>query len=312
MNLKRLSYFLRIAELGSMNRASEVLHIAQPALTRQIHLLEKELGAALFTRTARGMQLTNEGEQLRAEVVGPLRQLDFAFQNARLPAGKVEGSVSLGMPPSVRYVLAQPLIGRVSASEPAIKVRIIEGQADHLVEWLVGGQIDIALLYGPSPDDRIIDRAMVVEDLMLVGCRESALSPDKPVNFKRLSRYPLILPGSRHGIMSTLEKNAYITKTNIDIILRIDSLELTKQLVMSGDGFTILPYSAFSKEHEAGLLSHARIENPVLTRQIVTAATAQCRVPRIISRLDVLIQQEISALAASGKWPGKLLINPEA
>ena len=81
---------------------------------------------------------------------------------------------------------------------------------------------------------------------------------------------------------------------------------------MSGDGFTILPYSAFSKEHEAGLLRHARIENPVLTRQIVTAATAQCRVPRIISRLDVLIQQEISTLAASGKWPGKLLVNPEA
>jgi len=312
MNLKRLNYFLRIAELGSMSRASEVLHIAQPALSRQIHLLEKELGAALFTRTARGMQLTNEGEQLRAEIIGPLRQLDFAFQNARLPAGKVEGGVSLGMPPSVRYVLAQPLMRRVCAAEPGIRVRIIEGQTDHLVEWLIAGQIDIALLYGPSPDERIIDRGMVVEDMMLVGSIASALSAKKPVNFKRLSRYPLILPGSRHGIMSTLEKNAYITKTNINIILRVDSFELTKQLVVSGDGFTILPYSAFSKEHEAGLFSYARIENPVVTRQIVTAATAQCRVPRIISRLDVLIQQEISALAASGIWPGKLLINPDA
>jgi LysR family transcriptional regulator, nitrogen assimilation regulatory protein len=311
MNLKRLSYFLRIAELGSMNRASEVLHVAQPALTRQIHLLEKELGAVLFTRTARGMQLTREGEQLRAEVIGPLRQLDFAFQNARLPAGKVEGSVSLGMPSSVRCVLAHPLISRVAAAEPGIKMRIIEGQTDHLVEWLIAGQIDIALLYGPSPDHRIIDRGMVVEDLMLVGSRESALSPDKPVNFKRLSRFPLILPGSRHGIMSTLEKNAYITKTNINIILRIDSFELTKQLVMSGAGYTILPCSAFITEHEAGLVTYTRIENPVLTRQIVTAATEQCRVPRIISRLDVLIQQEISVLAASGRWPGKLLINPD-
>lgn len=311
MNLKRLSYFLRIAELGSMNRAAEVLHIAQPALTRQIHLLEKEIGTVLFTRTGRGMQLTKEGEQLRAEIIAPLQQLDSAFKSARMPSGKVGGSVSLGMPASVRYVLAQPLINRVAKAEPSIKLRIVEAQADHLIEWLIAGTIDMALLYGPSPDARMNDRGMVVEDLLLVGSREAALSPNKPVNFKNLAKVPLILATSRHGVMPTLEKNAYITKTRINITQHVDSFELIKQLVISGAGYTILPYSAFMREHEAGLLSYTRIQNPVLTRQIVTAATAQCRVPGIVSRLDVLIQQEISALSANGRWPGKLLINPE-
>lgn len=311
MNLKRLSYFLRIAELGSMNRAAEVLHIAQPALTRQIHLLEKEIGTVLFTRSGRGMKLTKEGEQLRAEITSPLQQLDSAFKGARMPSGKVGGSVTLGMPASVRYVLAQSLINRVAKTEPSIKVRIVEGQVDHLIEWLIAGKIDMALLYGPSPDERVTDRGMVVEDLMLVGSKESALTPNKPVNFKNLAKVPLILTSSRHGIVPTLEKNSYITKTKINITQHVDSFELIKQLVISGAGYTILPYSAFMREHEAGLLSYAKIQNPVLTRQIVTAATQQCRVPGLVSRLDVLIQQEISSLAANGRWPGKLLINPD-
>jgi DNA-binding transcriptional LysR family regulator len=311
MNFTRLRYFLRIAELGSMNRASEALHIAQPALTRQIRLLESEFGARLFTRTARGMRLTAEGEQLRAAVNGPLRQLDFAFHNAKLASGKVEGSVNLGMPPSIRYAMALTLMHRVAAAEPNLKLHVVEGAVDHLVEWLVAGRIDLALLYGPSPDDRIVDRGMLMEDLLLVGAGGSSLSPDNAIDFKRLPKYPLILPGARHGIMAILEKNCYITKVSLHIIHQLESFQLIKDLVIAGAGYTILPYSAFVKEHQAGLMGFARIDNPVLTRQVVTSATGQCRIPRVISRLDVLIQQEIAALAASGLWPGKLLVHPD-
>jgi DNA-binding transcriptional LysR family regulator len=236
MSLKRLSYFLRIAELGSMSRASEALHIAQPALTRQIHILEQELGISLFTRTARGMQLTPEGEQLQTDIMGPLRQLEFAFQKARLLSGKPESNISLGMPPSVRYALAQPLTRRVIQAEPSIKMRIVEGHLDHLIEWLVAGKIDMALLFGSPSDDRIIHRGIILEDLMLVGSIDSGLYPDRSINFKELSKFPLFISGSRNGIISTLEKSAYLTKTNIKIIQQVDSFELIKDLVISGEG----------------------------------------------------------------------------
>lgn len=311
MNIKRLSYFLRIAELGSMNKASEALHIAQPALTRQINLLETELGITLFMRNARGMQLTEEGKQLRAEISSPMRVLDAAFRNARLPAGQAEGVVTLGLTSSVRYVLAQPLISRIAETAPHVKLHIVEGQIDHLIEWLIAGRIDIALIYGPSPDSRIIDRDMLIEDLVLVGSAASALSPDHPINFNALADFLLLLPSSRHGMMATLEKNSYITGTTLNIS-PVDSFELIKQLVISGKGYTILPYSAIMREHEAGLLRYTRIDNPMLTRKIVTAATEQCRVPRLILRLDILIQEEILALSAAGRWPGKILINSNA
>jgi LysR family transcriptional regulator, nitrogen assimilation regulatory protein len=311
MNLRRLGYFQKIAELGSLNRASEVLRIAQPALTRQIHLLEEEVGTALFERTARGVRLTEAGERFRDEIVAPLRMLNFAYSNLRLSRGQVEGAVSIGMPPTIIYVLAQPLLRRLAEAEPGISLHIVEGQVDNLIEWLVGGRIDVALLYGAMPDARITDRGMLVEDLLLVGAGDSGLSLNKPIGFKTLSNFPLILPGSRHGVMAVLEKSSYITKTNLNVAYQIDSLPLTKELVGSGAGYTILPYSAVSKECEAGVLTCARIDNPSLTRQVVTAATDQCKLPRVVSRLDALIQREIATLAGSGKWPGKLLVNPD-
>lgn len=311
MNLRRLSYFQKIAELGSLNRASEVLRIAQPALTRQMHLLEKEVGTSLFERTARGVRLTEAGERFRDEIVAPLRMLNFAYSNLRLSAGQVEGAISIGMPPTIVYVLAQSLLARVAEAEPGISLHVVEAQVDTLIEWLIGGRIDVALLYGSIPDERITDRGMLVEDLLLVGSLKSKLSLKKPVAFKTLADVPLILPSSRHGIMAVLEKSAYISKTNLNIAHQIDSLQLTKELVASGAGFAILPYSAISRECEAGTLKAAKIDNPSLTRQVVTAATDQCKLPRVVSRLDGLIQQEIAALAVCGKWPGKLLVNPD-
>jgi LysR family transcriptional regulator, nitrogen assimilation regulatory protein len=74
VDFKRLGYFAQIAELGSLTRAAERMGIAQPSLSRQMRLLEEELGVTLFTRGPRGMQLTEAGELLRSRIVGPMRQ----------------------------------------------------------------------------------------------------------------------------------------------------------------------------------------------------------------------------------------------
>jgi len=101
METRRLKYFVRIAEDGSLMRAAGVLRIAQPALSRQLRLLEEDLGLTLFRRTPRGMQLTQEGELLRVAVAGPLRELELALQNIRSLSARVEGNIVLGMPSNI-------------------------------------------------------------------------------------------------------------------------------------------------------------------------------------------------------------------
>ena len=83
MEIRRLTYFTCIAEYGSLTRAAGVLRIAQSALSRQMRLLETEIGVPLFSRTTRGMTLTDEGRYLQSAVAGPLRELAVALQNIR-------------------------------------------------------------------------------------------------------------------------------------------------------------------------------------------------------------------------------------
>jgi len=86
----RLKYFLRVAEEGSITRAAKLLGIAQPALSRQVQLLEEDLGISLFTRNRRGVELTEEGERLRASTAAPLRQLELAVQYVSSPLARLE------------------------------------------------------------------------------------------------------------------------------------------------------------------------------------------------------------------------------
>jgi len=266
MHLRRLNYFLRISELGSLNRASEALRIAQPALSRQMRMLEEELSTVLFERTPRGMKLTEEGERLRSEIVGPLRQLDFAFANAGLSGNQIAGSVAIGMPPSVRKVLAKPLVNRILSEEPGIIARIVEGEVDHLAEWLLQGELDCAVICGPTPDERIVDRPLLVEELFLVGPQNSELDPGMAIKFDQLPKFPLLLPHARYGLIPIIEKLSYINNIKLDVAHRVNSLELIKDMIGDGLGYSILPLSAITMESRQGKLRHGPIIDPELTQ----------------------------------------------
>src|SRR4051812_7541515 len=146
-DFKRLGYFLQIAELGSLSRVAERLNIAQPSLSRQVRLLENELGVALFSRNGRGMQLTDAGEALRVRITGPLRLVGHALNEIRALPSAAAGVVTFGMPPTTVAVLGAPLTRRVATLAPNISLQIVDSCSGHLLDWLQRGQLDAAILY---------------------------------------------------------------------------------------------------------------------------------------------------------------------
>lgn len=264
MELRRLSYFIRIAEDGSLTRASGVLRIAQPALSRQIRMLEEELGVSLFSRTARGMQLTEEGEQLRASITGPLRELDLALQNIRTFSSRIEGDFTIGLPPNVADLLAKPLVLRMDADLPNIRLRVVEGPSGSLVDWLNRGIVDFAVLEAASRDDRLSDRALKTESLMLTGAGGTLLSPDAPMAFGKVAQLPLILPSHHFGIRSVVNAAAAKVRATLNIRFEADVARLAKELVAEGIGYAILPLSYFRAEVDAGTLRYCPIADAEL------------------------------------------------
>lgn len=307
MDTHRLKYFLRIAEEGSITRAASVLGIAQPALSRQMRLLEDDLGVTLFRRTRRGVQLTDEGERLRASTAAPLRQLELAVQYAGSPMARLERGLLIGLPPSTACVLTAPLMASLGTAFPRVSFQVTVANTDSLLEGMLKGAIDIALI-NPVPDDRVFYRDLLVEDLVAVGGAASELSPDRPMTFTELAALPLVLPSTPTGIGNTVENTALRLRVNLQSRFSTDSLEVSKQIVAAGLAFGVLPLSAFSAEVEAGRLRYAPLCEPALTHQLGVAATSQLDLPReFAAKIGDVIREEVARLTKSGAWPAQFL-----
>ena len=302
MDFKRLGYFVQIAELGSLTRASERLHIAQPSLSRQMRLLEEELGAQLFTRRHRGMELTEAGEALRARITGPMRQIGHAFYEIRSLPSETGGNVVFGMPPTIVPMLAGPLARRVATDAPNISLRIVDAHTGHLLEWIRRGELDAAILYGPTPAG--LNATKLLEDeLVLLGPPGAPLPAEGGIEFARLADLPLILPSHEHGLRAAVETAAAKARAKLNVHIQADSFHLMKELVRSGLGYGVLPLHAFDRTGGDRKLAFARIRNPAVMRHLFHAMQSGAQSPRAVLQVEDFLRQEIAALVASGQWP---------
>lgn len=307
MDTHRLKYFLRIAEEGSITRAAGVLGIAQPALSRQLQLLEDDLGIALFRRTRRGVELTEAGERLRASTAGPLRQLELAVQYAGSPVARLSRNMLLGLPETAVDVLAAPLVGSLTAVFPNATFSVTVGSTEQLVEAMLKGVVDVALI-NPVPDERVFYRELVAEDLVLVGGPESHLDPAKPVPFVEVAALPLVIPRSSAGVGTLLQNAALRAKVTVSHRITTDSLPVMKGLIETGSAFAVLPRSACARDIEQGRLRYAPISDPALSQRLGVAATSQLELPReVMVKVGTTIRDEVAALVKSGRWPAEFI-----
>jgi hypothetical protein len=126
MNLKQLEYFVRVAELGSFSKAAMILNIAQPALSRQVRLLETDLHVNLLTRTGRGVVLTEVGQRLFDHSVGILQLVARATEDIESARDEPAGRIVIGLPPSMGRLLTPPLVDGFRRSLPKARLAVVE------------------------------------------------------------------------------------------------------------------------------------------------------------------------------------------
>lgn len=297
MDFKRLGYFAVVAELGSLSKTSARVGIAQPSLSRQMRMLEEELGVQLFSRGARGMALTPAGQLLYARIAEPLREIGHALYEVRSLPTQEGGQVVLGMPPSMVQAIAGAVARRVSTYAPKIKLRFVDAYSGYLQKWLAEGELDAAILYGPTPAG--FNATLLLEDeLVLVGPASSPFA-NEVVEGKRLEELPLILSSPAHGLRAIIEEAAARAEIALNIVTQADSYQLLKELVESGMGYTLLPYCGVAREVATGRLSFAKLRKPQITRQLFYAMRAEAEAPRAVLQVEDYLRQEIAGLSRS-------------
>ncbi|WP_298210856.1 LysR substrate-binding domain-containing protein [Acidovorax sp.] len=251
MDLKQIEYFVRVAELGSFTRASVVLDIAQPALSRQVRLLEVELRQNLLVRNGRGATPTEAGKLLLEHGRGILHQVERAREELGRVRGALAGRVAIGLPPSIAKVLTVPLTRAFRVKMPDAALAISEGLTVAMRESLTTGLLDIALLYNTTPAPGIETTALLEEDLFLVQRRSSSgestgtdAQAQAALPLHDLPRFPLVIPTRPNAIRMLVESELAARGKHPQISLEIDGVAAILDLVADGAGCAVLPMNA--------------------------------------------------------------------
>jgi LysR family transcriptional regulator, nitrogen assimilation regulatory protein len=304
MDIRQIRAFLAIADTGSVTRAAELLHIVQPAVSRQLKLLEDDVGAPLFDRDRRGMQLTEAGHILLERARRALRELDAAQLEIRPTPGLIAGTANLGLLPSSCDLLTAPLVGALQNHYPHIRVSLSVGYTDHLLRWLESGEIDAALLYDPAPSPALEVVPLVEESLSLVGPASLGLHDDRPVPVSTLGEAPLVLPSSPHRLRNLVEHACATASVMLTIAAETNALSVQKALVAQGYGLSVMPRVAVQGEIERGLFSAARINGDAFQRRIVLALPTTRRSSTAVRCATATLRTCVRDIACSGKWQG--------
>lgn len=307
MDLRQLNTFLQVAELGSLSRAADRLRIAQPALSRQIRLLEDDLGVALFFRHGRGMQLSPAGERLRSRAAAILREIGAVRDDLIEEAGAVRGRVVFGMPPTVGGVLATRLIERFMTAHPEVTLRVVQAFSGYLLEWLQGGEIDLAVVYGAETATSIRLSPLLVENLFFVTPPDGAPPAHHAVTFASVAGARLILPAPQHGLRQLVEAAASRAGVSLAIAVEADDLQVIRELVARRLGSTILPHAAVLPDISAGRLRAYPIIDPHLSRKLMVAEPLGRRPSNAVRHFAAMLRDEVAAMVAGGLWDGQLL-----
>lgn len=301
MNLRALANFLTVAEAGSLKSAADIVHIAQPALTRQIALLEQEFGAKLFLRHHRGVTLTEAGAQLRdhaERILAEVSRTRAAMSNA---LAKPTGMVSLGLPTALRRVLSSPLISAYHRAYPNVQMKVQEAFVHVIEELLQLRQIDVAILFGGARKlDGFDLTPLATEDIYLVGPRQAGLDPNRPVSIKRLAELPIILISRRNQLRIQTEKAMADYGLNFLPFLEVEGQPLTHDLVERGTGYTITPYCAVQSELESGELTGAPVRELTITWALAVNR-ARAHAPAV-RELIALIHKAVDMRVREGSW----------
>lgn len=267
LTLKHLRYFAALAQHRHFGRAADACAISQPALSVQMKELEAIVGAPLAERGARQIRLTPLGEALAGRAHDILRAVDDLEDLARLARGPLAGRLRIGVIPTVAPYLLPGLIGALGARYPDLDIRPREAVTRTLIDDLLGGRLDLAVVALPVSESALHEEPLFDEEFMLVRPRAEA---DAPVpSGERLLEMRLLLLEEGHCFRDqALSFCGDASGPGPRDLMEGSSLSTLVQMVAAGIGVTLIPEMAVATETRMADVAVARLAAPRPQRTI--------------------------------------------
>jgi LysR family hydrogen peroxide-inducible transcriptional activator len=294
LTLKQLRYVDALARHGHFGRAADACAISQPALSMQIKELEESLGTELFERGARQVRLTNFGEEFAVRVRNILRSVEELEDLARASHDRLVGRLRIGLIPTIAPYLLPTLIGNLTLMHDGLDIHIREALTSKLLQELVEGRIDTAIVALPVSESWLTEVALFTENFLLVRSGEDE---GKPVpNRKMLRKVRLLLLEEGHCF-----RDQALSFCNIQSALPREGLDATSlstlvQMVGAGLGVTLIPEMAVAVETRSASVSVARFKSPQPSRTVGMIWRKTSPLAKQLMQISEVVRQSADSL----------------
>lgn len=285
MDLPQLEMFLAVAEEGGFTKAGERLHVSQSAVSRQIGLLERELGGRLFHRDGRRVSLTHAGELLAKAAASLSRQMqDVSGQISEVHDLK-RGRLRLAGGMSVCMYILPKLLKRFRTLHPDFDLRVTSGTSEAILKKLRSHEVDLALLTLPVLDRDVEVLPVLKEEMVVVAAPRHPLTRRRAVDPRELGRYPLILYEAGSRTREAIESFLREQNVSYDVAMETENAEIIKAMVGNGIGITVLSHAAVAEDLRHRRLAFARIRGRRVYRETGWVYLKSDYVPRAVKEM---------------------------
>lgn len=307
MRLEQLRLFLLVSEYGSISAASRIAAIAQPAVSVQMKQLENSVGTQLFERTVKGIKLTSAGQVLKSHADAILRHVEQAAQEVRHSSADPSGLVVVALSKSLVPPLAGRLFWLCHERYPKIDLRLLDLSVKDSHQLVQTREVDFGLLPNAPALDNVSIYPLIAQDLYLVGPKVTDQAKGASVEFKDLHQYPLVMGDANDQLRYEMERLAIKHGYALNIKFVQDSAAIYHEIVRSGDIYTVVPYSIFAHDIEAGVLSVHRIVNPTPERTMSIVFRKSIKPSNAALAVKSLVVELVKNLFLTSELRGHLL-----
>jgi LysR family nitrogen assimilation transcriptional regulator len=243
MDIRRLKSFIVIVDTGSITRAADVLHIAQPALSQQLAALEDHFRQKLLIRSQQGVSMTEAGKAVYRHAQIILRQMEQAQADVTAAGSTLVGRVSVGLVPfSSAATLSVDLLTETRKRHPGILLHLTDSVGPTYSQMIMNGRLEMALIPGTGPIKGVRFEPVFTEEFHLVAHRDFGIEPgDAPLPVGALNDLPLLLPPPYNFVRRAIDLAFTRGRLSLNVVAEVEIVRTLGRAVSRGVGATIMP-----------------------------------------------------------------------
>ncbi|WP_457579981.1 LysR family transcriptional regulator [Ensifer canadensis] len=264
LDAKALKIFMAVARIGSIRGAAEHMGLAPSVVSRQIADTEREIGLALFERTARGTALTDAGELVLEHGKRVLEDNGLLAEQLDQIRGVQQTRIRIRCGEGFMADLVEHGLSSFSKAHSYVRYIVELGSTEDVVDAIANSDADIGIAYTPLTDPRIRALAIARQPLCVIAPMDHPLSNRTGLKLADCLTSPCALLGKGNGVTQIVARVAADAGVALAPLLETHSIEVLRRFVASGLGVTFLPRAAVSGEIDRGVMQAVDLEDPLL------------------------------------------------